>query len=72
MPQSLNIDPSARYAISCQGDFEYDVASCSAAKHEGEGKSTGRPFRLADLDLRVPRGKLLIMRVFLSISASDG
>jgi hypothetical protein len=60
MPQQLNIDQGARYAITCRGDFAYDVAT----KEVGEGSDTGekeaasarQAFKLVDLDLRIPRG----------------
>jgi hypothetical protein len=64
MAQSLNIDKTARYAIDCRGDFEYDFAPPSEAEsvESGDDKEkappTSLPFKLADLDIRIPKGEL--------------
>lgn len=61
MPHNLNIDPRARYAIDCQGDFQYGIFDPRAEGEKPEGteeKIPSRPFKLAGIDLRIPRGEL--------------
>ena len=62
MAQSLNIHKQARYAVDCRGDFEYDVGPPPEEKDleqsTEKASPTSLPFRLADLDIRIPKGEL--------------
>jgi ATP-binding cassette subfamily C (CFTR/MRP) protein 1 len=61
-PQHLNVDSHARYAINCQGDFQYDVVDPKLDEEkpeETEKTIPSRPFKLAGIDLRIPQGELL-------------
>lgn len=62
MAQSLNIDKQARYAVDCRGDFEYDVGpppeEVDVEESTEKAAPASLPFRLTDLDIRIPKGEL--------------
>ncbi|EAL23016.1 hypothetical protein CNBA7830 [Cryptococcus deneoformans B-3501A] len=63
MPEGVNVQEDARWAVDVKGDFEFQKVKERKNKNgttEGEEKNAKieeKPFRLADIDLRIPKDK---------------
>lgn len=62
MPEGVNVQEDARWAIDVKGDFEFEKGgqrkneNGTAGAEEKKAKIEEKPFRLEDIDLRIPKG----------------
>ncbi|WVQ85784.1 hypothetical protein IAT38_007951 [Cryptococcus sp. DSM 104549] len=63
VPDRLNIDNHAKYAIDVRGDFQFEAPLIeredTEVTDEKKSEHDDRPFALRGIDLRVPRGALV-------------
>lgn len=62
MPEGVNVQEDARWAVNVKGDFEFEKVNeskndnGSAETKKEQAKIEEKPFRLEDIDLRIPKG----------------
>ncbi|KJE02687.1 cadmium ion transporter [Cryptococcus gattii NT-10] len=65
MPEGVNVQEDARWAVNVKGDFEFEKVNESkndngtAEIKKEQAKIEEKPFRLEDIDLRIPKGALV-------------
>ncbi|KIR68936.1 cadmium ion transporter [Cryptococcus bacillisporus CA1873] len=65
MPEGVNVQEDARWAVNVKGDFEFEKVNeskndnGSAETKKEQAKIEEKPFRLEDIDLRIPKGALV-------------
>ncbi|KAE8541543.1 hypothetical protein D1P53_002905 [Cryptococcus gattii VGV] len=65
MPEGVNVQEDARWAVNVKGDFEFEKVNGSKKENETaetkkeQAKIETKPFRLENIDLRIPKGALV-------------
>ncbi|OXG54431.1 cadmium ion transporter [Cryptococcus neoformans Th84] len=65
MPERVNVQEDARWAIDVKGGFEFEKGghkkneNGTGGAEEKKAKIEEKPFRLEDIDLRIPKGALV-------------
>lgn len=61
VPEGVNVQEDARWALNVKGDFEFEKVNESkndngtAETKKEQAKIEEKPFRLEDIDLRIPK-----------------